>query len=584
MMLTDEQQIDKYPVASLESSKVNTEDDYYIIDQSKIVDASTVTGLPAYTNDNGIGNNPTDPTFEAANSAKLYKLNSTTNKTGLGMTLKVMAGDKIDILGKSYYFQNNTGGSGANSSIPVLEILNGLIGSPAGTVGAAGHGEVTGTLLNGLPGTTGGINTLLSQQTTESNTNPQVPKAYINYIFFDEQFKYVSGGFSKVGSNSSIKDHFSELQNLTSTKNGYVYIYTSNESPVNVFFDNLQVVHTRGQILEETHYNAWGMRLDGISSKSAGKTPNKFLYNSKEMQSAEFSDGSGLEEYDYGARHYNAQIGRWFNIDPLADKARRFSPYVYANSNPIIFIDPDGMASALYQQWGVGGEIKESDREEVRVDGKVVQSGLILNGETSAIGKLQEIIKNGLNSLYKLEQNSSGTYSLVSTGVEGSLTEQQQAFYDNLSNVLTNTVVTLNVVENSDKVDIGQYITQTIDVGDMEKFNSISSGQLTTGSTVEGLLIHEIFEQYGLQTSGIDLSNEKAVRARFKKDHDPAVVVENKINGNERLQKLEATDKLNGPFSKTYTKYFKEKDGGITMESFIRNTKGMKVTKKLNQQ
>jgi RHS repeat-associated protein len=63
-----------------------------------------------------------------------------------------------------------------------------------------------------------------------------------------------------------------------------------------------------------------------------------YKYNGKELQNE-----LGLNMYDYGARNYDPALGRWENIDPLAEESICWSPYNYCYNNPVYFIDVAGM-------------------------------------------------------------------------------------------------------------------------------------------------------------------------------------------------------------------------------------------------
>ena len=112
--------------------------------------------------------------------------------------------------------------------------------------------------------------------------------------------------------------------------NKYIYNYADHLGNVRLsYFHNGSGI----EVLEENNYYPFGLKHEGYNAL-AGNPSYQYKYNGKELQE------TGM--YDYGARFYMPDIGRWGVVDPLAETSRRWSTYTYAYNNPIRFIDPDG--------------------------------------------------------------------------------------------------------------------------------------------------------------------------------------------------------------------------------------------------
>ena len=113
-------------------------------------------------------------------------------------------------------------------------------------------------------------------------------------------------------------------------KQRYVYNYTDHLGNVRLSYAKNN--NAALEILEENNYYAFGLKHKGYGGVNLGNPNYHYKYNGKELQENSM--------YDYGARLYMPEIGRWNAVDPLVEKTH--DPYGYVWNNPIRFIDPTG--------------------------------------------------------------------------------------------------------------------------------------------------------------------------------------------------------------------------------------------------
>ncbi|SDG28077.1 DUF6443 domain-containing protein [Chitinophaga filiformis] len=285
---------------------------------------------------------PADQTTEENKFAAKLNAKAGGKKIGPSLVLRVMAGDTVRIKAKAFY--KSQGPDNNNGKTPVEDMVAGLVQAFGGS--ASGNGShASEAISNSTPFNTDFYNNNYQRLKEKNNDNGQAnrPKAYLSFVLFNDDFKLVEDN-SGVRQVKESPDELQELgvEKMAIEETGFLYVYTSNESQQDVFFDNVVLGVNSGPLLEETHYYPFGLTMAGISSKNILVAENRIQFMSKEKQNKEFGDGTGLEWSDFGSRMFNLQIGRWNHLDPLADKYQPVSPYSFTSNNPVLFIDIDG--------------------------------------------------------------------------------------------------------------------------------------------------------------------------------------------------------------------------------------------------
>jgi RHS repeat-associated protein len=390
IILTTERDTTSY-IATMEAAYRATESKLF----SNIASTSAAwTSMPNYQN---IPNSVRYPSGVTANdSVSKVDYNGTSGQTtGPGLLLKVMSGDAVS-LGVQCYYVNNTLTT-TNSSLNSL--AGGIMGTPTGAAEGtiAGYTSSSGTVYSALTNFLG---------TNDPAPPTGYPKAYLNWILLDDQFNYVSGSSGAVAAASTTypanqMNTVAPGGPIVMSKNGYLYVWVSNETQGwDVFFDSFSVQYRQGPVLEENHYYPFGLTMAGTSDKAV-KTQyatNKYRYNGKELQNQEFSDGSGLEEYDYGARMQDPQLGRFWTIDPMVDKFFPLSPYSYVANNPVLINDPTG------KDWSITVDVdkKGTTHFHILFTGAVVDETSDQKGQAD---KMAKTITSQFESLFNEDKS-----------------------------------------------------------------------------------------------------------------------------------------------------------------------------------
>jgi len=331
--------------------------------------------------------------------------------------------------------------------------------------------------------------------------------------------------------------------NMVVQKSGYLYVYVSNESNMNVYFDDVVINHKTGPVLEVTNYKPFGCEIVTLSTKSFGKLGNKYRFNKgSELQDKEFSDGSGLNWYATHFRMYDPEIGRWHVIDPKPDYSQ--SLYSAMGNNPILNNDPLGDTLAGINKTSASRELKiirqsfkGKEARELRSLFKIGKDGMSfnrINNSDAAVSKLKtpeaqalargyiktinseksvfvNVLK-GDNEVGKIENSRVGSQFKATDGSPSLIASMSGRQYDNFGGGVTspassdgNYLVGIRIGTNAETNYVnganGETVSQALTAGELNT-------QEILGHALGGLSGVQNNGQQAIRASNVYLRNE----------------------------------------------------------------------------